>query len=132
VPHLQLHLRILLEDLRVALAEHLSYPRIGYVSGTQPCGMSGTKIIDRKVGNSARRRVFCQTVLSADWCPLGLRSLGNRNGPSSEIAISLLKASMAIEVTGTSATPFGVFESGIQTTGLFRSTCSFLMGVSSL
>jgi hypothetical protein len=31
--------------LRVALAEHLSYPLIGYASGTQPCGISGTKII---------------------------------------------------------------------------------------
>src|SRR5713101_7039047 len=32
--HLQLHLRILLEDLRVALAKHLRYPLIGYASGT--------------------------------------------------------------------------------------------------
>jgi len=30
--HLQLHLGILLEDLRVALAKHLSYPLIGYSS----------------------------------------------------------------------------------------------------
>ena len=49
--HLQLHLRILLEDSRVALAEHLGYPLIGYASGTQPCGISGTKILDPKVGN---------------------------------------------------------------------------------
>jgi len=32
--HHQLHLGILLEDLRVALAEHLGYPFIGYAPGT--------------------------------------------------------------------------------------------------
>jgi hypothetical protein len=41
--HLQLHLRILLEDLRVALAEHLSHPLIGYASGTQPCKVNYAK-----------------------------------------------------------------------------------------
>src|SRR6202007_209692 len=49
--HLQLHLRILLEDLRVALAEHLSHPLIGYASGTQPCRISGTEIVNAKVGD---------------------------------------------------------------------------------
>jgi hypothetical protein len=33
--HLQFHLRILLEDLRVTLAKHLGYPLVGYSSGTQ-------------------------------------------------------------------------------------------------
>jgi hypothetical protein len=32
--HLKLHLRILLEDLRLALAEQLSFALIGYTSGT--------------------------------------------------------------------------------------------------
>jgi hypothetical protein len=32
--HLQLHLRILLEDLRVALTKHLRYPLVGCSSGT--------------------------------------------------------------------------------------------------
>jgi hypothetical protein len=40
--HLQFHLRILLEDLRFALAEHLGCPFIGCASGTQPCGISVT------------------------------------------------------------------------------------------
>ena len=31
--HLQLHLRILLEDLRVALTKHLGNPFVGYTSG---------------------------------------------------------------------------------------------------
>jgi hypothetical protein len=35
--HLQLHLLILLKDLRVALAEHLRYPLVGYSSGAQTC-----------------------------------------------------------------------------------------------
>ena len=49
--HLQLHLRILLEDLRVALAKHLGYPFIGYASSTQPCCIRGTKIVNPKIGN---------------------------------------------------------------------------------
>jgi len=43
--HLQLHLVILLEDFRVALTKHLSYPLIGYSSGTQPSGICGAKVI---------------------------------------------------------------------------------------
>jgi hypothetical protein len=35
-------------------------------------------------------------------------------------------------VRGTSAIPFGVFESGIQTNAFSRSTCSFFIGISSL
>jgi hypothetical protein len=37
--HLQLHLRVLLEDLRVALSKHLRYPLVGYSSGAQTCGI---------------------------------------------------------------------------------------------
>jgi hypothetical protein len=37
--HLQFHLRIIFEDLRVSLAKHLSHPFIGYASGTQPRGI---------------------------------------------------------------------------------------------
>jgi hypothetical protein len=55
--HLQLRLRIFLEDLHLALVEHLSHPLIGYASGTQPRGIRGTKTVDPKVGNLARRRV---------------------------------------------------------------------------
>ena len=33
--HLQLHMGILFEDLRVTPAEQLGYPFIGYVSGTE-------------------------------------------------------------------------------------------------
>src|SRR5579863_10004864 len=49
--HLQLHLGILLEDLRIALAKHLGYPLIGYSSGAQPCGVRGAEVINPKVGN---------------------------------------------------------------------------------
>ena len=37
--HLQFHLRIFLEDLRVTLPKHLGYPLVGYTSRTQPCGV---------------------------------------------------------------------------------------------
>jgi hypothetical protein len=49
--HLQFHLRILLEDLRVALTKHLSHPLIGYSSGTQPGCIGGPEIVEPKVGN---------------------------------------------------------------------------------
>ncbi len=60
--HLQLHLRILLEDLRVGLAKHLRYPLVGYSSGTQPCGVRGAKIVDPKVGN------LCSSKSSSPNC----------------------------------------------------------------
>ena len=56
--HLQLHLGILLEDLRVALAKHLSYPLIGYSSGTQPCGIRGAEVVNAKVGNLCSSKSF--------------------------------------------------------------------------
>ena len=34
-----LHLRILLEDLRLARAKHLGYPLVDYSSSTQTCGI---------------------------------------------------------------------------------------------
>ena len=41
--HLQLHLEILLEDLRIAWSKQLGDPLIGYASGTQTCGIRGAK-----------------------------------------------------------------------------------------
>ena len=56
-------------------------------------------------------------------------SLGNRNGPGPAFNIWLLKASTARGVSGISAIPLGVLESGIQTVAFTKSTWSFLMGV---
>src|SRR5258708_2298778 len=56
--HLQFHLGILLEDLRVALAKHLSNPLIGYSSGTQPCGIRGAEVVNAKVGNLCSSKSF--------------------------------------------------------------------------
>jgi len=57
-----LHLRILLEDLRIALAKHLGYPLIGYAASTQPRGISGTQVVNPKVGN------LCASKCSAGNC----------------------------------------------------------------
>src|ERR1700682_5063649 len=62
--HLQFHLGILLEDLRVSLAKHLSHPLIGYASSTQPRGIRESKVVDSEVGNLCPRRVLLQTVLN--------------------------------------------------------------------
>ena len=56
--HLQLHLRILLEDLRVALTKHLSHPLIGNASSTQPLGIRGTRVVNPKVGNLCSSQSF--------------------------------------------------------------------------
>lgn len=61
--HLQLHLGILFEDLRVALAKHLSHPLVGYSSGAQPCGIRGAEVVNPKIGNLCPSKSFSLTVL---------------------------------------------------------------------
>src|SRR5664279_493733 len=81
----------------------------------------------RKYGIPARGRVACQTVFRVFWCPLGFSSLGNRYGLHGDRRSWSRKASTAKGVNGTSATPLGVLESGIQTTAFSRSRCCFFM-----
>src|SRR5580693_8877745 len=47
--HLQLRLRILLEDLRVSLAKHLGYPLVRYPSGAGPCGIGRAEVVKAKI-----------------------------------------------------------------------------------
>lgn len=56
--HPQLHLGILLEDLRIALAEQLRYPLVGYASCAQPCGIRGAQVVNPKVGNLCPSQSF--------------------------------------------------------------------------
>jgi hypothetical protein len=58
VLHLQFHLRILFEDLRVGLAKHLSHPLVGYSSGAQPCGIRGAEVVNPKIGNLCSSKSF--------------------------------------------------------------------------
>src|SRR5712692_5555330 len=44
--HLQLHLRVLLEDLRVALPKHLCHPLVGHAARAQPGSVRRTKIVN--------------------------------------------------------------------------------------
>jgi len=60
--HLQFHLEILLEDLRVSLAKHLRDPLVRYPSGTEPCGIGRAQIVMRKYGTWARRKAASQVV----------------------------------------------------------------------
>jgi hypothetical protein len=50
--HLQLHLRILLEDLRIALPEQLCYLFVGHAAGAEPGGVCRSEIVDTKVSNT--------------------------------------------------------------------------------
>src|SRR4029077_10491938 len=53
-----LHLGILLEDLRIALAEQLRYPLVGYASCAQPSGIRGAQVVNPKVGNLCPSQSF--------------------------------------------------------------------------
>jgi hypothetical protein len=48
--HLKLHLRVLLEDLGVALPQPLRDPFIGNAAGTEPRRLGGTQIVDAEIG----------------------------------------------------------------------------------
>src|SRR5438445_9040473 len=50
--HLQFHLRILLEDLCVALSKELCNPFVGDTACTEPRRIGGAQVIDPEVGNS--------------------------------------------------------------------------------
>ena len=56
--HPQLHLGILLEDLRVALAEQLRHPFVGYASGAQPCGIGRAQVVNPKIGDLCPSQSF--------------------------------------------------------------------------
>ena len=47
--HLQFHLRVLFEDLRVSLAKHLCDPLVRYPSGTEPGGIGRAQIVNPEV-----------------------------------------------------------------------------------
>ncbi len=47
--HLQLHLRVFLEDLRVSLAKHLCDPLVAYTSSAEPRGVSRAQIVNAKI-----------------------------------------------------------------------------------
>src|SRR5207249_6936914 len=50
--HLQFHLRILFEDLGVALSKELCNPLVGDTACTEPRRIGGAQVIDPEVGNS--------------------------------------------------------------------------------
>ena len=85
--HLQLHLRILCEDLRIGLAKHLRYPLVGYSSGTQPCGVCGAKIV----------RAIGANLAESD----SLRAVETRN----QVATSLLTTGLPENLKGYCRTP---------------------------
>src|SRR5216683_7622616 len=49
--HLQLHLRVAFEDLRVPLAKQLCHPLIGHAARTEESGVRGSQIVNPKVRN---------------------------------------------------------------------------------
>jgi len=61
--HLEFHLRVLLHDLRVSLAQHLRYPSIRYSSCTQPCGISGSKVVNAEIGHLRTAKRFAPNRL---------------------------------------------------------------------
>jgi hypothetical protein len=67
--HLQLHLRLLLEDLRVTLAQHLSHPFIRHSSSTQPRSITGSKVVDAEIGDLCPPKRLAPNRLESDLVP---------------------------------------------------------------
>jgi hypothetical protein len=57
--HLQLHLRVFLENLRIALPEQLRDPLVTNAAGAEPGGVCRSEIVDAKISNlrPAKRRM---------------------------------------------------------------------------
>ena len=49
--HRQSHLRVLLEDLRIALSKQLRHPFISHATGTEPGRVGGAEIVDPEMRN---------------------------------------------------------------------------------
>src|SRR5208283_6140421 len=67
--HLELHLRILLEYLRVSLPYHLRHPLVGHAARTQPRGERGTKIIEPEIPNLSLPKRGCPSFLKLSLVP---------------------------------------------------------------
>ena len=49
--HLQLHLRVLLKYLRIALAKHLGHPLVRDAAGAEPGGVRRAEVVNPKIRN---------------------------------------------------------------------------------
>src|SRR5690349_14687103 len=58
--HLQLHLRVLLEDLRVALAQHLCHPLVRYGAGLAVANPATT--LDVRPASRRSKEAACQAT----------------------------------------------------------------------
>lgn len=64
--HLQFHLRILLEDLRVSLTKHLGHPLVGYAAGTEPRGVGRAEVVKAKIRYLANAANFRESLLETN------------------------------------------------------------------
>ena len=78
--HLQLHLGILLENLRVSLAKHLGYPLVRYAPRAQPCGIRGAKVVDSEVGNLCAPKSLTPNRLERCLVPAPIVIAGEQKG----------------------------------------------------
>ncbi len=76
--HLQFHLGILLEDLRVSLAKHLRHPLIRYAPSTQPRGICGTKVVDAEVWNLCPPKSLAPNRLERGLMPTPISIAGEQ------------------------------------------------------
>jgi len=70
--HLQLHLRVLLENLRVSLPQQLCDPLVGNAAGTEPRRVGGTQVVDAEIRNASKYRDRSASIASIHRC--GVRS----------------------------------------------------------
>ena len=83
--HLQFHLRITFEDLRVPLAKQPCHPLGGYAARTEASGIRGSQIVNPKVRNLCSSEGLLPNGLQLYLVSSRIQIAGNRNGPSPAI-----------------------------------------------
>ena len=72
--HLQLHLRILLEDVRVALSKQPNHPFVGHAAGAQSRCVSRAQVVDPKVGNSSSPKCLLPCRIQGPLMTSGIKA----------------------------------------------------------
>jgi len=119
--HLQLHLRILLEHLRVALPKHLDDPLVCHASGTEPCCVCRAQVIEPEIWNSGSFQGFSPGSSQGPQVSFWVSVAGKEELSVPRDCDLILERFQCELRQRDSATPFGVLESGIQRIALTKS-----------
>ena len=120
-----------MNTFRISLPEELRHPLVRHAAGAQARRVGRAQVGDGKYGTFARRSVSPLDRLEPCLMADGVLAAKQIRAVRCDLHL-IPKSSDARSVSGTSATPFGVLESGIQMVLFSRSTWSFFIGANSL